>query len=121
MTEPVSMSFAVFWKTTIHFLIKFLPSLAGSFLAVLTFKYDESTPLWTRVFRGFVVFISGVCVAHFLGSAIVDSYPNISGVTEDGLKFALGIFGLTLINNLTAEISPWLTSFRKKLFGAENA
>lgn len=122
MAEPVSFSTAaVFWKAVVNFLLKFLPSLAGSFLAVLTFKYDATTPLYARVFRGFVVFISGVATAHFLGSAVAAAYPSISGVVEDGLKFALGIFGLTLINNLSAEISPWLTSFRKKIFGADNA
>lgn len=115
MSEPTS-SLAIAWKIT----AKFFPSMTGSFLAVLTLKFNSDTAMKTKIFAGFVAFISGIAVSHYGGNAIIAYYPLLEPVTQDGIKFALGIFGLTLINNILAEINPWVTALRKKIFGAEN-
>lgn len=99
---------------------KFLPSIIGSMLAVLTMKFDNKTKLPARVFAGAVAFVSGISISHFIGNAIIAYYPGLDPMTQDAIKFALGIFGLTLINNIIAEINPWVTSLRKKIFGADN-
>ena len=115
MSEPTS-SFAILWKI----LAKFFPSITGSFLAVLTMKYSADSTTKAKIFAALVAFISGIAMSHYVGEAIIGLYPTLEPVTQDGIKFALGIFGLTLINNILAEVSPWLTSFRKKIFGADN-
>lgn len=115
MSEPTS-SFAVLWKL----MAKFFPSITGSFLAVLTVTYSKDADLKSKVFSAFVAFISGIAVSHYGGGAIIAFYPTLEPVTQDAIKFALGIFGLTLINNIIAEINPWVTALRKKIFGAEN-
>lgn len=115
MSEPTS-SIAVSWKL----LSKFLPSIIGSFLAVLTMDYSKDTGMKAKLFAGFVAFISGIAVSHYGGDSIIAFYPALEPVTQDAIKFALGIFGLTLINNIIAEINPWVTALRKKIFGVEN-
>lgn len=115
MSEPTS-SLAFAWKI----LSKFLPSIIGSFLAILTMDYSKDISLKAKLFAGFVAFISGIAVSHYGGDAIIAFYPSLESVTQDAIKFALGIFGLTLINNIIAEINPWVTALRKKIFGAEN-
>lgn len=114
MSEPTSL--AAFAKI----FGKFLPSIIGSFLAVLTLQYDNTKPLSSRILSGIIAFITGVAVSHYVGSAIISVYPEISEIVADSIKFALGIFGLTLINNLINEIKPWMESLRKKVFGEKN-
>lgn len=99
---------------------KFFPSIVGSFLAAITMKFDADTSLKTKLVAGFIAFICGIAMSHYVGSAIIGFYPGLEPVTQDGIKFALGIFGLTVINNILAEVSPWLSALRKKIFGAEN-
>lgn len=102
-------------------IIKFVPSIVGSILAVLTMKFDESTSVGKRITAGIVAFVSGIAISHYIGNAIIAHYPITDPMTQDAIKFSLGIFGLTLINNIIAEINPWITSFRKKIIGDENA
>lgn len=115
MSEPTS-SFAIIWKL----LVKFFPSITGSFLAVLTLKYSADTDIKTKISAGLIAFVSGIAVSHYGGNAIIAFYPILEPMTQDAIKFALGIFGLTLINNILAEIGPWVSALRKKIFGAEN-
>jgi hypothetical protein len=114
MSEPTS-SFAIVWKV----LVKLFPSITGSFIAVLTMKYSDTTTK-KKMFAALVAFVTGIAMSHFVGEAIIGYYPGLLPVTQDGIKFALGIFGLTLINNVLSEVGPWFLSLRKKIFGAEN-
>lgn len=111
MSEPTSI--AAFLKI----FGKFLPSIIGSFLAVLTMQYDKTKSLKAKIIAGTIAFIVGVAVSHYVGSAIIALYPEISEIVADSIRFALGIFGLTLINNLVAEIKPWMEAIRKKVLG----
>lgn len=101
-------------------MLKFFPSVAGAFIAGLTIKYPENSTIREKFYSFFIAFVSGVLVAHFIGEAIAANFADMTGVTLDAVKFALGIFGLTLINNLISEIKPWLDSLRKKVFGEKN-
>lgn len=115
MSEPTSI-IAISTKV----ISKFFPSIVGSILAVLTMKFDEKTRLSARITAGAIAFIAGIAMSHFIGNAIISYYPGLDPMSQDAIKFALGIFGLTLINNILTEINPWIASFRKKIFGAEN-
>ena len=115
MSEPTS-NITIVVKT----LSKFFPSIVGSILAVWTMKFDPTTTLKAKFLAGGIAFISGIAMSHYIGDAIISFYPINDPMTQDAIKFALGIFGLTLINNILAEINPWVSSLRKKIFGAEN-
>lgn len=115
MSEPTSII-----AIAIKGLSKFFPSIIGSVLAVLTMKFDPNTSIKAKITAGSIAFISGIAMSHYFGDAIISYYPVTDPMTQDAIKFALGIFGLTLINNILAEINPWVTSLRKKIFGAEN-
>ena len=117
MSEPASTAFAILWKV----LTKFFPSIIGSFLAVITMKFSPDVSLKTKLITGLIAFISGIAMSHYVGGIVIGIYPLLDPVAQDGIKFTLGIFGLTIINNVYDQINPWLTSIRKKILGAENA
>lgn len=117
MSEPTSTTLAIGWKI----LSQFFPSVIGSFLAVVTMKFGPNVSLKTKIITGTIAFISGIATSHYLGGLIIGFYPITEPLIQDGIKFALGIFGLTIINNVYDQINPWLTSIRKKILGAENA
>lgn len=83
-------------------------------------KFDDKTKMSAKITAGAIAFFAGIAMSHFIGNAIISYYPGLDPMTQDAIKFALGIFGLTLINNILAEINPWVASLRKKIFGAEN-
>ncbi|HET8688156.1 MAG TPA: hypothetical protein VFM18_16095 [Methanosarcina sp.] len=113
MSDPTA-----FIPLVIKMFTKSIPSLIGSILAVLTMKFDESTPLSKRITAGVIAFISGIAISHYIGNAIISYYPVTDPMTQDAIKFCLGIFGLTLINNILAEINPWISAFRNKILGS---
>lgn len=98
-------------------LVTSIPSLIGSFIAILTMKFDESTPMKTKIFMGITAFFVGVVISHYGSGALFEIYPNIQPMTQDAIKVALGIFGLTLVNNVASEVAPILKSLRKKFTG----
>ena len=114
MAEPIHTTVL---GSIIAKLMTYVPSLIGSFIAILTMKFDENTPMMTRVFMGATAFFVGVVISHYGSGALFEIYPNIQPMTQDAIKVALGIFGLTLVNNTAAEIGPVLSSLRKKFTG----
>ena len=116
MSEPTSAVTAIFWKP----LMKLIPAIVGALIGALAMKYPDGTSFGKKLATFAIAFISGVAVSHFVGAAIIAYFPGMDEVIYDAIKFALGVFGLTLVNNIISEMSLWMTSLRKKIFGAEN-
>lgn len=114
MSEPIHMAVIVgkLWSL----LVKFLPSFIGSFIAVFTMRFDANTPWHKRLALGMTAFAVGVACSYYFGSAIFSMYV-LDPFVQDAIRFALGIFGLTLVNNVMSEISVWLAAIRKKILG----
>ena len=111
MSEP--SSFFVLAKG----LMKFAPSLIGSFIAVLSMPSKPDLTFKQKLLAGVIAFSTGMGVSHFAGGAIISYMALPDLLVQDGIKFALGLFGLTLVNNIMSEINPWFISLRQKIFG----
>lgn len=88
----------------------FSPSIAGALLGLL---HNREKPLMERA----VAVATGMTVAHFVGSGLVAYFDVKHPAIGDAVKFALGLFGMSIVHAIYEQIGPFWQSVRERVVG----
>lgn len=85
----------------------FIPSVAGALIGIL---HNREKPLAENT----VAFITGVAVAYFVGGAILVYFDVKHQAVDVAVKFALGLFGKSIVHAIYEQIGPFWQSIRER-------
>ena len=88
----------------------FTPAIVGAVLGLL---HNRERPWKERI----VAFLTGVLVAHYGGEAVVAYFTMGNGPVADGAKFAIGLFGMSIVHAMYEQIGPFWTQVRERVVG----
>lgn len=86
----------------------FAPAILGALLGLM---HNRERPWQERI----VAFATGVLVAHYGGEAVVAYFKMGIGPIADGAKFALGLFGMSIVHAIYDQIGPFWTQVRERV------
>ncbi len=92
------------------FLATLAPAIFGAFIS-LRFIPPEVDKI-----NRLVSYFSGISIANYIGGG-VSEYFHQSGMVSTAIIFTFGVFGLTIVSHLWAEIPKSLSAARQKWLG----
>jgi hypothetical protein len=96
--------------STLEAVKPFTPSIMGALLGLL---HNRDKPIVERV----VAVATGMAVAHFVGSGLVAYFDVKHPAIGDAMKFALGLFGMSIVHAIYDQIGPFWQSVRERMVG----
>ena len=88
----------------------FAPSMMGAVLGLL---HNRTRPITERL----VALLTGMAVAHYAGGGLV-AYSEVKHpAIGDAMKFALGLFGMSIVHAIYEQIGPFWQSVRERIVG----
>jgi hypothetical protein len=94
-------------QSTLDAVKPFTPSIMGALLGLL---HNRDKPPIERL----VAVLTGMVVAHFAGSGLVAYFDMTHVAIVDSVKFALGLFGMSIVHSMYEQIGPFWQSVRER-------